>query len=255
MFFILSKVIGLLLNPLVWIFSMLLYGLVTKKKKRKTIFLWMSLLFGILFSNEFLASELTRKWEMPIQKEPDTLKPYDVGIVLGGGMVQSDKALKRLIFRYNTDRIFQAISLYKQKKIKKILISGGSGNLINRSWQEASLSRDYLLLIGVSDADILVDSLSKNTHENAVNCVQILKKDKAAHRFLLITSAVHMKRSMGCFDKEGLKCAPYPTNPVAGMRHFDLNHMLMPQAKALEIYDDLIHEVFGYITYKVSAYL
>jgi len=255
MFFILSKVLGLLLNPLVWLFGMLAYGILSKNKRRARIFLWVSLFTGLLVSNSFVASELSRRWEIPLQAAPDSLQPYDIGIVLGGGIVQSDLSMNRLIFRNNTDRIFQAIQLYKEKRIRKILISSGSGNLIHRWWPEASLTRDYLLKIGIPETDILVDSLSRNTHENAINSAAIIAKQAPKARLLLITSSVHMRRAMGCFSKAGLMCTPYPTNPVAGPRHYDLSHILMPQATSLQTIDVLMHEILGYATYRIAGYI
>jgi uncharacterized SAM-binding protein YcdF (DUF218 family) len=256
MFFYLSKIFGLFLNPLLWILGLFVFGLLTKNKKRKTVLLYLSLGMGIFFSNAFLASECARMWEIPLQKEPDTVQPYDIGIVIGGGLVQSDKSLDRLIFRNNTDRIFQAILLYKEKKIKKILLSSGSGHLVHRDWPEAQLVRDYFLRIGIPKEDILLDSLSKNTRENAVNSAAILKATGLkSPRILLITSTIHMKRAMACFAKAGISCVPYPTSPVVGPRHFDLNHILVPQPKSLLIFDELFHEMLGMLTYKIIAYV
>ena len=75
----------------------------------------------LVFSNTVIFLELMRNWEVQGTKFKD-VKKYDVGIVLGG-MFEYNNDLEVLSVRTHADRIWQAITLYKTGKIKKILIS------------------------------------------------------------------------------------------------------------------------------------
>lgn len=139
--------------------------------------------------------------------------------------------------------------------IKKILIAGGPGSLIYREVKEASLLKKYLVEIGFNETDIITDSLSDNTHENAVNSARIAKELHPNGNYLLITSAFHMRRAKACFKKEGLILDIYSTNPYGKPRKWDFESLFIPSFGALAIWDRLFHEIIGYFAYALSGYV
>jgi uncharacterized SAM-binding protein YcdF (DUF218 family) len=254
MFFVVSKFLDFFLTPLTWIIGFVVLALLARNVKSSRRYLGISLAIVLFFSNGFIGDELLRLWEVPMQSKEKLLPQYDLGIVLGGGMVQIDKKTDKLIFRSNTDRIFQTILLYKEGTIRKILVSGGSGYLFERDVLEATLLKRYLLKLGTHDQDILIDSLSDNTHENAVNSARVIRQHPFNGNYLLITSSLHMRRSMACFKKEGILCTPYPTNVLAGDRNYTFRHLFLPDVSSLIFYYNLLHEIIGIMTYKVLGY-
>lgn len=114
----------------------------------------------------------------------DSKITFDVALVFGGvSMIPH--------------RLDKAIELYKQKKIKKILVSGGIGFLsLNRHNKEALMMRDYLLECGISREDIIIEEKSRNTNENIQNSLKIINDmyDMNDINILLITSDFHLKR-------------------------------------------------------------
>lgn len=254
MFFIVSKILEYLLTPLLWIIILIILAFFQREPKKTKRYLAIALGLCLFLSNNFLADEFMRLWELPVVKEAQLKPVYDVGIILGGGMIQKDKQSSRLIFRANTDRFLQALDLYKQGRIKKMLISGGAGHLLYRDMLEASLLKSYLVKIGIPPDDILVDSLSDNTHQNAINTAKILKSGQYGNEYLLITSSSHMRRAMACYKKQGLICTPYPTNKMTGRRVFSFQHLFVPEIRSILFYDTLIHECLGYTVYKIMGY-
>jgi uncharacterized SAM-binding protein YcdF (DUF218 family) len=113
----------------------------------------------------------------------------------------------------------------------------------------------YLIDIGIPKSDILVDSTSKNTHENAVNCADIVRKNFTDGSFLLITSSLHMKRAQACFRNEGVCVTPYAVSKYVGYRRTDIGYYLIPDTEALIRWDKYIHEVFGYVVYTFAGYI
>jgi len=255
MFFILAQVFSFLINPVTWIVVLLVLAVFLKNSKWAKRCLKYAVILVLFFTNFFISDEVARLWEYPVKSNNELAKSYDVGIVLGGGMITIDKQNDRLTFRNNVDRILQAVSLYKEGRIKKMLISSGSGSLVYRDMLESALLRKYLITIGIPDSVMMIDSLSDNTHQNAVNCAALLKKDSPGGKYLLITSTIHMRRAMGCFKKEGIDVTPYCTNPITGKRIFDLGHYLIPNLEALGNWDKIIHEIAGYVMYSMFGYL
>ena len=145
--------------------------------------------------------------------------------------------------------------IIKKGKIRNIILSSGAGSLIDRSMLEAALLKKFLLKIDVPDSVIFVDSLSDNTHENAVNTAKIINDKFPDGKFLLITSSIHMHRAIGCFEHEGVEVTPYSTCLITGEREFDIVNIIVPNMEALSHWDSLIHEVAGYLTYALIDYL
>jgi uncharacterized SAM-binding protein YcdF (DUF218 family) len=255
MFFIISKILAFLISPIVWIFGLIVAAILVNdwKKSRRLLVICLFVLF--IFSNEFLLNEAMRLWEIQVTKTSDIKQTYDCGIVLGGGMVTYDDDYDRIAFHQNTDRIMQAVYLYKIGKIKTMLISSGSGSLVYRDMLEASLLKKYFVSIGIPDSVILVDSLSDNTRQNAVNSAPILKKRFPHGKFLMITSAFHMRRAIACFRHEGIIADKYSTNKYGGKRRYYFDRMFIPNLNSLLLWDKLIHEIFGYCIYGVFGYL
>jgi len=195
-----------------------------------------------------------RLWEIPAIKESDMNDEYDVGIVLGG-MLSYDSQLDRLQFSKGADRILQAIQLYKDGIIDKILITSGSGSITYSDIKEAPLIKKYLLTLEIPEEDILIESESKNTRENAIFSKPILDKETPNGNYLLITSAFHMRRALGCFNKAGIKVSPFSTDRYSGgQRRWALDFLLIPNVDAFQTWNVLIHEMTGYLVYKIVGY-
>lgn len=252
MFFYASKILDFLITPIVWISLLLLFALFAKDKSRKRQSLILATLLLLLFSNSFILDEAMRKWEIPARSQ-ESLGTYDVGIVLGGVMFY-DSELERLQFHRSVDRVLQAIDLYKKGYIKKILFTGGSGSITYQDLKEAPLIKAYLLLLGIPEKDIIIESASDNTHENAQFTKEILNNRFKEQSYLLISSAFHMRRAVACFENEGIKVDVYSTDRYSGERKFMWDHAFIPNAETLQHWDTLIHEIVGYWVYRMAGY-
>lgn len=191
-------------------------------------------------------------WETPAVKT-DSLKTYDAGIVLGG-MVNYDKEFERTQYGNGVDRLIQAIELYKKGKIKKLFFSGGSGSITYPGIKEAPHIKTILLRVGIPDSCVIIEGESKNTRENAAFSQPFLEKKIPNEKFLLITSAFHMRRAVCCFKKTGIEVTPFSVDRKSGPRKFTLDNLFIPDVNSLYEWSNLIHEWVGYITYKIVGY-
>lgn len=252
MFFVFSKVLQFIISPIIWIIALLLVSVFSKNEKLKKRTLIASLCITLLFSNAFILGEFQRMWEMPATKY-QALKTYEAGIVLGG-MTLYDKEIDRLQFIRSADRLWQAIELYKKGYIKKIVFTGGSGSVLHPEEKEGPWVRRYLLTLGIPETDFFIESESKNTRENALFTKQLLDSIQLKGDLLLITSAFHMRRSLACFEKVGLKTTPYSTDRNVGKRKWEFEHLFVPNFSGINDFGNLIHEVVGYLVYKIAGY-
>ncbi len=255
MFFIISKILSVFFTPFIWIFFLLVISVFIKNAKKSRRLVVISVILLYVFSNSFLVDEVMRWWETPICKMSEIDSTYEAGIILGGGIVTIDTKKDRLNFDNNVDRFMQALYLYKKGRIKKFMISSGSGSLLYPDMLESSLLKRYMTEIGIPDSAIVIDSLSHNTRENAKLSSEILKKKFPHGNYLLITSAMHMRRAMGCFEKEGIIPVPFSTNKCVGDRRYDFSYLFVPDIGCFYKWSALSHEILGYITYIVMGYI
>ncbi len=243
--------------PLTWVIILVSWGLLSKNAKQKKRLLLSGLLFIIIFGNSFIVDEAMRLWEVPAieLKKKDH---YEYGIVLSG-MVVWDARFKRINFNGNVDRLLQVLPAHKSGQIKNLLISGGDGTAFQSQEKEAILLKNYLATIGYPLTHLHIESESKNTFENAKFSAKYLidscKIDISKNKILLITSSLHMRRSMAIFKKQGFKCMAFVTNRISGPRKFDFEHLLLPKSEAFNAWHSLLHEIVGYTSYLIMGYL
>jgi uncharacterized SAM-binding protein YcdF (DUF218 family) len=254
MFFILSKVLAFLISPFLWFLTSMFLYFFLKNELWKKRFKYATIIILVFFTNGFPLGMLMRNWEVP-GKKIEQMKTYDIGIVLTG-MFEYNRDLNVLSVRRGADRIWQAISLYKAKKIKKILISGDSGFVIRKGLHESDQTKELLIKWGIPKDDIIIENKSQNTHENAVNTTKLLQQNYPKKDFLLITSALHMKRASACFRKEGLKFDVFTTDHYTKKSKVEFTpDILLPSVNSFVVWEAYLKEVVGYSVYSIQGYL
>ena len=86
----------------------------------------------------------------------------------------------RFILNGASDRFIQGLKLVKTNQVSHILISGGDGNLLNKKGAEAPYVGKELKKMGLSDDEILIESNSRNTLENAKFSRIVLQQHRLA---------------------------------------------------------------------------
>lgn len=126
----------------------------------------------------------------------------DAAIVLGAA-VWTDKPSP--VFR---ERINHAVNLYKQKRVKKIIFTGGQGNSNEKT--EARIAQIYAVDEGIPKEDILIENKSRTTFENLEFSKEIIDRENIKS-VLIVTDPLHMKRSMAMADFLEINALPEPT--------------------------------------------
>ncbi len=95
---------------------------------------------------------------------------------------------------------------------------------------------------------------SRNTHENALFTKQLLLTHPQWDTLVLVTSAFHERRALGCFEKVGLHPIAFPAGFRTTDRRITPDYWLQPDVGALERWGLLLHEITGWLTYKLMGY-
>ncbi len=167
-----------------------------KVSAAKKILLPTALVSLILLSypvSDYLMHPLETRFSKP-EVLPDTI---DGIIILGGG-----ENLK-ISIGWNTaeigsggDRFIAAATLAKHYPNAPVIFSGGSGLLrFDTTITGGDIARKLFLTVGIDEERLIIESQSRNTYENFVLLKDILPKSDG--RYLLVTSAFHMPRSVG----------------------------------------------------------
>ena len=227
---------------------MLIVAVLLKRSRKKILLL--SVFTFWFFSNAFICDEISSLWEHETSSIENIQTKYDVGVMLGG-MSAFDSKTNTVNFNKNADRLIYTEKLYRKGIINKILISGGSGILIKNQYKEAFVMRNHLIENGIPNDDIIIENKSRNTKENAFLSAEILKRDFQNKSVLLITSALHMKRAIFCFEKAGIEVASFSTDNTNSNRNFQPEYLLLPNSKSFEKWESIIHEWVGYLVYRI----
>ena len=255
MFFVLSKVLGIVFfHPVNVLAFAGLFGLlltVTPFARAGRLVIGATVLVFAVAAFSPLSALLMRPLEDRFPAPPDSMAA-PTGIVVLGGALDEDLGLARgkPTLTEAAERLTEGVELARRYPDAKLVFTGGSANLRNNGADEARGVRDLWLALGVAPARMAFESKSRNTFENAV-MTRALVQPKPDDRWLLVTSASHMPRSVGIFRKAGWTVVPYPVD----YRTFGDRRDFRPTTLALESLQRLdlaLHEWFGLVAYRLT---
>jgi len=253
MFFILSKLLSWFVYPLSLVFVGLLAILIFYHRRYTRRVFGLVLILFYALSVPLTVRPLVHWLEGPRPAQRALRQHYDVAIVLAGVVHLRLSSQDHLEFNEHIERILEGISLVKRGLADRLLIVGGSGDPFNRFLSEARVLRTFALDLGLSDEQVLIEELSRNTYESAVKAAEIIRAGQY-HDLVLITSALHMYRAAAAFHKQGLFPDLYPVDfqsIARAMTVFDL----FPAAGILSRATYAIRELIGVAMYRLQGYI
>ena len=263
MFLYLSKLLPLFLYPLGFACICCIIALfLLWKRPRLAAFCIGLALFVLLFSSNawisrFLVSSL--EWQNIPSGELPTAEAI---VVLGGATKSAYEPRKTADLSEAGDRILYAAQLYRQEKAPLIIASGGRIDWAGGGIPESEDIAKLLTFMGVDPKDIIQDPDSLNTYQNTVNVKKILL-ERNIDRVLLVTSAMHMPRSLAIFKQQGIQAIAAPTDFLVTKGELDaigktpksaILHLL-PDSKNLENFTIAMKEYIGMIVYRVRGWV
>jgi len=222
LFFVLSKTLGLMLLPANFLIGMGLVGVLVLATRFAALgrrFLVVSVVLLAIFGYSPVGFWLLYPLESRFPAW-EASRGAPNGIVVLGGAIDPDLSAAHgvPVLGGAMDRVIIAAGIGRRYPELRILYSGGNPNLIaDAAAKEADFALTVFETLGISRDRVLIERLSRNTQENA-EFAKTMASPKPGERWLMITSAFHMPRSVGVFRKAGFDVEPFPVDWRVGGR-------------------------------------
>ena len=253
--FLASKLLSFFTQPLAWA-ALLLFGalLCLPRRRRSGMRLgWLALAVLLLQGWEPLPEAVLRQLEAqyPEPAAERRLGQY-AGIVVLGGALESARIWQshgQVPMNDAAERMTVPISLLRQEPHLRLLFTGGEGNLLAEGTSEAALAKAFFDSMGVPPQQVVYESASRTTYENAVFSAALPGVDPR-QPWLLLTSAFHMPRSVATFRKAGWNVTPYPVDFRTGDSTAWTQYSLWLGAEKWQL---VLHELAGLLAYRLAG--
>jgi uncharacterized SAM-binding protein YcdF (DUF218 family) len=252
--FILSKILGLLTEPLTWVTGLLVAGLLMQRAKpvsaRRLQWSALAVLLAVgwLPLPNWLSQQLEGRYA-EIAPQAD-LRGY-VGVIVLGGATESgqvQQAHVQPLLKGAAERMTAPVAMLRRNPHLQLVYTGGEGSLFGSGPSEADRARVFFDSMGLPPDRVQYESASRNTFENAVLTAKMPGID-ITQRWLLVTSASHMPRSVATFTKAGWNVTAYPVDFRTGTNTPWLEYS---QVNGAEKWGVLLHELLGLLAYRVT---
>lgn len=170
------------------------------------------------------------------------------GIIMLGGALNPPITADRGDPSLNdaAERILGFADLVRRNPDAKAVFTGGSGRLLGQEYKEDVTARAALAQAGIPADRVIYEAESRNTWENAVLSKELVKP-APGERWVLVTSAMHMPRSVGIFRAVGWEVIPYPVDYRT--RTGAKPYLRFEFGQNLVILDDAVREWIGLTAY------
>lgn len=268
MLFILSKIVGIFLNPLnIIIFIGIILSFSVLLKFYRLSFFTSLAFISIIFISGFLpfSYNILNELENDAWSKTNKLQVYANGVinefddkklvslldgvlVLGGGVKGGVVAQSRNESSLNEagERMTKAIELFNKNNSIRILFSGYSGKLFPQGWAEYDVANKFFLEMGVPKEKIILEKQSKNTYENLLYSMEFFSENEV---WGLVTSASHMKRAKFIIEKLNIKnkIIFFPVDFKTADEYYSYSFNISKGSQFWQIY---LHERVGLIAYE-----
>ena len=214
MFFAVSKLAWFLIQPLVAVMVLGGIGLLVRLARFRRTGTWLMSIAAVLLVIAALSPAGLLMTAVLENRFPPPVLPDKVdGIVVLGGSFDTRVAKSRGEAELNeaADRITATMALARRYPEAKVVFTGGVAALFDDDIAEVISAREIFHDLGLADDRLLLEGKARNTAENATY-TRAMAQPKPGETWLLVTSAWHMPRSVGCFRAAGFDVIPYPVD-------------------------------------------
>lgn len=254
MVFVLSKILGILIEPYYFALTLLACAgalRLVRRLPRLRRGLWIAALAVlVVFSVGPTANALLYPLESRYTRPEQPVRPPGAIVMLGGVVSRPRFSSSYYELLGSADRFVEAVRLAHLYPEAPLLITGGSSAVISTQFREADVLGRLAAEMGLPGRRLVLDREARNTYENAVNTKKLL--GKTSGDVLLITSAAHMPRAVACFRKVGMTVIPWP---VDHHRTGSGPGSWVPKPQTLLRCAAAMHEYLGWLAYWVLGYV
>jgi len=244
----LYKLVQILTHPETWILLCLFVGWILSRSSKRSSLAPRVLLFGLVLfmglstrpATELLLRPLELMYAPP---STDTLLQHDAIVVLGGGYRFHPQTGEANVFHtQGLDRLICGLVALRNRAAPLLVLSGGPRWLFDMApSSDAEAMRNLAVQLGAPPSALVLEPRSLNTAGEATEIKNVLPD---ATRILLVTSALHLPRSVRLFQQQGFDVTPMPCDYVTERTGWGFEDFL-PSALRLNWTRAAIHEYAG----------
>jgi uncharacterized SAM-binding protein YcdF (DUF218 family) len=184
---------------------------------------------------------------------PPDLPPPEGIVVLGGAINDGvSQARQETIFDEGGERLTEAVVLAKRYPQARVVYTSGSSSFTGAVSTEALQARKLMSQMGIAPERVTIEDKSRNTDENARFTAAIVHPEPS-QRWIVVTSAFHIPRSMGIFEKAGFHPIAYPVAFRTQGRPREDMRLTFDPVRNLRIFEIAVHEWMGLVAYWASG--
>ena len=254
MFFFLSKLLDIAIDPLWWGMTLTVCGVVLlarRERNRRVALALVSVGVGSLLLAS-LPAVSNRLWQTLEAGAVSTMQQgvtYDAVVLLGGAVTPQGSLVNSPAWNDNIERLLEVRRLLVTGRAKVAIVSGGQ--LGGELRTEADYLAEELIALGVPKEQVIIEPKANNTRENATESKRLLEA-LGAKKVLLVTSAFHVPRAAGCFRAAGVEADMLPVD--YRLRAPELDPHVLPRAEYLGQTSRALREWLGRGVYWLLGY-
>jgi uncharacterized SAM-binding protein YcdF (DUF218 family) len=257
--FLYSVLLKLLDPTLIGLALLIAAGLLRRRRTIRRLSYALGLAILLVCGNGSVVRSLTHRLESQ-HPAPEPIPAADAILVLSGGIHARTAPRPTVEVGEGGDRVLYGAELFRRGHAPQIICTGnvGTGRIALRA--EAEDMADLLVMVGVPRSAIVLETAAQNTHEHAVNLCPMFQ-ERGIKRVLLVTSAIHMPRSIGVFRRScpTVEYVPAPTDfravePNPAPWYYYAAYVL-PTPHNLADFSNVAHEYLGLLYYTLRGWV
>lgn len=258
MFFVLSKILDVLLSPYSWALVLLVLAVPWRTPSaacsaRKRRFGVASLVLLTACSALPVSNAMALRLEHSLKSTYRENVTYDAVVLLGGVLDEEATTVSgQPSYNDNVERVVMVHKLLHDGKARVVIVSTAPSNPNAPELGEARVVARQLEAWGIEPSRIVLEERARNTRENAVYTQQIVNA-RGYKRVLIVTSAFHMVRAAECFSAVDMPVDTFAVDYRAH-EHVEGWTSWIPRASSLASSVGTMREIAGRIIYRAQGY-
>jgi len=252
MFYFLSKLLSFATDPSFWIVACFVLSILIKRRFWKRFLFITGISLFILMGNGALISLAEQRQVRNVVTPLDSGVVYEYALIQGGFGDYNPTTGKTQVFE-EAERLIEPVRLYREGRVKKLFLTGDGTFNNKRSPESAKVFLRYMESLGVPEKDIILEPEALNTRQSAKLTRKLFGEDFTGQSSLLVTSAIHMPRTLKCYQKIGVNAVPFATSVPVPYKPDITNWNL--STSNLYRWQKLIHEWVGTLAYRIAGYV